>query len=117
MVERYATNGGLMFFQVDGQDSAVVILNTRLSCLIALNIRPMHRGHGLGAAILDMLMPNFIRSTEKAVPYFRKFDYVPIGELKPGYSLNTQILVREKLITLAGRIRRIFEIEDAMVQE
>lgn len=101
---RWAVQGGLAFATWEDTDAAVVILNPRNSTLMALNVPPAHRGHGLGRALLAYARPNFARVIEAKVPWFTACGYTPIGNLKQGRSLNTQIMVRAELIDLAGRV-------------
>jgi len=112
MVEHCARNGGLWFFRCGETDAAVALVNPRLSVLLTLNVLPEHRSHGLGAAIMRYLAPNWIRSTESAVPYFRRQGYQVIGRPKRGRTLRTILLVRADLLTLAGRVSRIFGEEE-----
>lgn len=106
-VAKAATNGGLFFAQHDGQDVAVAIINPRVSTLLVLNVHPAHRSHGLGAAFLGFVRPNFARVLESAVPWFERQGYTPIGAMKQGRTLKTQIMVRAELPALAGRVARL----------
>lgn len=111
MTMRCATNGGLLFIQYADSDIAVILMDTRSNCLLAMTVHPQHRRHGLASAIVRMLMPNFIRATSERVPYFQSLGYVAIGAPKRGKTLLTQIMVRESLMRLAGRMRKVLLLE------
>jgi hypothetical protein len=83
--------------------------------LLALNVIPSHRGHGLGAAIVRFLIPNFVRAIETKVKWFEKLGYKRIGKMKKGISLNTQVLARAALFDLAGNLQKAWGREDAPV--
>jgi len=104
---RAAQDGGLLFYQVDGKDVAVTVVNARNSTLLALNVNPVHREHGLGNAIVQYLRPNFVRAIDFRVDWFERRGYVSIGEPKVGRKFKTQIMVRGELRELAGRVRHI----------
>lgn len=106
-VVKAAGNGGLLFAQHHGRDVAVAVVNARRSVLLVLNVHPSHRSHGLGAAFLAFMRPNFARVVEDAVPWFERQGYVAIGEPKRGRTLRTQIMVRGELPGLAGRVSRL----------
>lgn len=108
-IGRNARNGGLLMFAYAGEDVGVAVLNARMNSLIVMNVRPSHRGHGLGSAILTYCCPTWVRALESAAPWFRARGYVDIGEPKQGRSLRTQIMVRGSLLTLAGRVSRLLE--------
>lgn len=108
-VERNAENGGLLFFQIEGEDAAVAVVNARKSILIVFNVLPKFRGSGLGKQIIEYLRPNFARVVESAVPFFIKCGYEPLGEMKMGQSLKTQIMVRSNLLGLSGRLRAVLD--------
>lgn len=101
-----ANNGGALFYELDGEAVAVSLINPHYGILLALNVRPEHRGHGLGEAILNFLVPNFARVVENKVPWFEKRGYRKIGSLKRGISLNTQLMARSALFDLAGNLRK-----------
>lgn len=107
VISFYARNGGSILFLHLGEPVAVAIVNTKHGVLLALNVLPDHRGHGLGAAIVDYLMPNFARVLDSKVPWFRRRGYTSVGEQKRGLRHRTQIMVRSGLIPLAGRLTRI----------
>lgn len=107
--ERNSQNGGALLYCVQGKAVAVSMINPHYGILLALNVHPDHRSHGLGAAIVSFLMPNFARVVEKRVEWFEKQGYVKIGKLKKGVSLNTQIMARAQLFKLAGRLRSMLE--------
>lgn len=107
MVERCAVNGGLIFLQIDDEDAAVVLINPRRNVLLVLNVIPKFRSLGVGKYLIDFLKPNFARVVESACSWFERNGYKKIGDLKPGRSLNTQVMVRENIIGLSGRIRRV----------
>jgi len=108
MYGRNCQNGGALFYDLDGKSIAVSLINPHFGILLVMNVRPEHRSHGLGNAILDFLMPNFIRAVEDKVDWFEKRGYRSIGDLKRGRSLNTQVLARSALFDLAGKISRVF---------
>ncbi len=108
-----AQQGGLIFATLEGVDVAVGLVKPAKSVFIALNVHPAHRSHGLGTAFLHYLRPNFARVIERNVPWFESRGYVPLGQMKQGKSLKTQIMVRGELIPLAGRLRAIFESGEA----
>lgn len=107
-VSRQAKQGGLLFAQVDGQDAAVAVINIHLGSLTVLCVIPDHRKRGLGSAFLKYLSPNFARVVESAVPWFEKNGYERVGKMKEGRTLKTQVMVRKELMTLAGRVKRVF---------
>lgn len=92
------------------KDVAVAIVNPALNSLLVLNVTPDHRSHGLGAAIVKFLQCNFVRAIESAVPWFERQGYTPRGSLKQGIRLKTQVMVKSSLLTLAGRVSRIFQV-------
>jgi hypothetical protein len=104
-----ANNGGVLVFNHNGKDVAVAILNTRINSLIVLNVIPEHRKHGLGAAIINYCKPTWIRALSSVAPYFEKLGYTPIGKVKQGRKLATQIMVRKGLIDLSGRLAGIIK--------
>lgn len=104
--QRYVTNGGGYWFRFRGETAAVGILNPRLSSLGALAVAREHRGHGLGKAIVEFLQPNFVRAVEDKVPFFEKLGFRPLGAMKPGIRLNVQVMCRESLFRLAGRLKK-----------
>ncbi len=99
-----AKNGGALFYELDGAAVAVSLINPHLGILLALNVRTEHRAHGLGAAIVNFLMPNFVRALESKVPWFEKLGYRSVGKLKRGVTLNTQVMARAALFDLAGKL-------------
>ena len=101
-----ANNGGALFFELDGEAVAVSLINPHHGILLALNVRPEHRSHGLGGAIVKFLVPNFVRAVESKIEWFEKLGYKRIGELKRGISLNTQLMARAALFQLAGNLRK-----------
>ncbi len=101
-----ATNGGALFYELDGEAVAVSLINPHYGILLALNVRPEHRGHGLGDAILKYLVPNFARVVENKIEWFEKRGYRRIGKLKCGISLKTQVMARSALFSLAGNLRK-----------
>jgi GNAT superfamily N-acetyltransferase len=105
VVRRNALDGGLLFAVVDGADAAVALVNTKNSTLLVLNVHPAHRGHGLGAAFLAYLRPNFARVIENRVEWFARLGYIAVGEPKQGRTFATQVMVRAELTELAGRVR------------
>jgi hypothetical protein len=102
-----ADNGGALIYEYENEPIAVSLINPKYGILLALNVTPEHRSHGLGRAILNFLVPNFARVIESKVPWFKSCGYIAVGNLKKGQSLNTQIMAREALFTLAGRLSRI----------
>jgi hypothetical protein len=109
LIERCATNGGLLFFRINSDDVGVAAVNVRRSVLLVMNILPAYRSMGLGMVMLDYIKPNFIRAVESAVPWFEQRGYKSIGAWKQGRKLRTRVLVRENIINLAGRLRRSLE--------
>lgn len=107
MFARYSDNGGALFYEFQSKILAVSLVNPHHGILIALNIHPEHRGHGLGSAIVKFLMPNFVRALESRIEFFKRFGYISVGELKHGQSLNTQVMARGNLFKLAGRLKRL----------
>lgn len=103
---RNANNGGALFYELDGAAVAVSLINPHYGILLALNVRPEHRGHGLGDAIVKFLVPNFVRAIESKVEWFERRGYKRIGKLKRGISLNTQLMARAALFSLAGNLRK-----------
>lgn len=104
--ERNAANGGALFYLFGGEIAAVSLINPHFGILLALNVRPSHRSHGLGGAVVRFLVPNFVRALESKVPWFEKRGYRCVGDLKKGQNLNTQVMVRSALFTLAGKITK-----------
>jgi protein gp37 len=102
-----ARNGGLLIFQHDGEDLAVALLNPRLNVLLVLNVLPSHRRHGLGQAVIEYCRPTWVRALEAAEPWFKARGFVPIGAKKQGRSLRTQVMVKQELLKLAGRVSRV----------
>jgi GNAT superfamily N-acetyltransferase len=107
-VRQAIKNGGALMFTFAGEDVAVALINPRVNVLTVLCVVPEHRGHGMGGACLAYVQANFARVVESAVEYFVRHGYVAIGKMKQGRRLRTQIMVRKDLISLAGRINRIF---------
>lgn len=107
-VRDQARQGGLLFAQVDGKDAAVALINIHLGSLTVLCVHPSQRKQGLGSAFLNYLSPNFARVVESAVPWFERNGYKSIGAMKQGRTLKTQIMVRNQLMNVAGRVRRVF---------
>lgn len=106
-VLRAARDGGLLFYTLGDQDVAVTVTNARNSTLLALNVDPAHREHGLGAAIVSYLRPNFVRAIDFRVDWFETQNYLSIGEPKVGRRFKTQVMVRAELRELAGRVRSV----------
>ena len=104
---RYADNGGALFFEFKNEVIAVSLINPSCGVLMALNVTPAHRSHGLGRAIVNYLVPNFARVIESRVGFFESLGYVKIGKPKPGQALKTNIMVRKALFGLAGRLQRL----------
>lgn len=106
-VLRAARDGGLLFYTLSGMDVAVTVTNARNSTLLAMNVHPNHREHGLGDAIVQYLRPNFVRAIDFRVAWFERRGYVSVGEPKEGRKFKTQVMVRSELRELAGRVRRV----------
>jgi len=104
---RNASNGGLFFFRVGGDDAAVALVNPRRNTLLVLNVLPQCRHSGLGAWIVRWLEVNWIRALEDTVSWFEKLGYRKVGRPKQGRRLRTQIMVREDLLTLSGRLQQL----------
>jgi len=73
-----------------------------------MNVHPDHRGHGLGGALVKFLMPNFARVVGSKVAWFCARGYRAIGDPKKGQSLSTQLMARDSLFALAGRLKGVF---------
>lgn len=101
-------NGGAIFYRLEGEVIAVSLINPHFGILLALNVHPAHRSHGLGAAVINFLVPNFARVVEHKVKWFEGRGYRRIGSLKKGISLNTQLMARAELFKLAGRLNRVW---------
>jgi GNAT superfamily N-acetyltransferase len=108
-MQRNAENGGALLYDLDGRSVAASLVNPHLGILLALNVRKEHRGHGLGASIVNFLMPNFVRAIESKVEWFEGIGYKCVGELKWGISLNTQVMARAALFDLAGKLRKAWQ--------
>jgi len=105
--ERNAVQGGALIYEFENEPAACSLIGIHFGSLVALNVSKKHRGHGLGQAIVNFLMPNFARVIEDRISFFEKCGYVKIGDLKNGITLKTQIMVRQNLIGLAGRLQRL----------
>lgn len=105
--DRCARDGGALFVVLDDIDVAVALINAKNSTLLALNIHPQHRSHGLGRALMSYLRPNFARVIDDKVDWFASVGYLAIGEMKQGRRRGTQIMVRAELRELTGRIRQV----------
>ncbi|GAG93987.1 unnamed protein product [marine sediment metagenome] len=101
-----ATNGGALFYKFQDKIIAVSLVNPRLGVLLALNVLKEHRSHGLGSAIVDFLMPNFVRVVEDKIYWFEKQGYLSVGKIKQGIKLKTQVMVRKKLLSLVGNLKK-----------
>lgn len=106
--QRNAENGGCLFYLLRDQPIAITIINPRKGILLAMNVHPDHRGHGLGGVILQFIIPNFVRALDSKVEWFEKRGYRRIGLPKKGITLKTQLLAREALFHLAGNLRAAF---------
>jgi len=82
-----------------------MVVNAKQNVLLVMNVLPTHRSHGLGAAMLEYCKPSWVRALESATSWFMRRGYTPIGALKQGRSLRTQLMVRSGLPTLAGRLK------------
>ena len=107
MVQKNARNGGLLFFVYRSKSVGVAVINAKKGVLLALNILPEHRSHGLGSAVINYLMPNFARVTEQASPWFESQGYKKVGKWMMGRKLMTCVMVRKRLFDLAGRLNGI----------
>jgi GNAT superfamily N-acetyltransferase len=108
MLSRCAEQGGLTFAVKDGRDIGVAMIGTRTSTLLVMCVHPEFRSLGVGGEFLSFLRPNFARVLESAVPWFTRQGYKAIGQMKQGRTLRTQVMVREELIGLGGRLRRVY---------
>jgi GNAT superfamily N-acetyltransferase len=106
--ERASNNGGALFYEFDGEIVAVTLINPHYGILLVMNVVPKHRGHGLGEAILNFLMPNFIRALDSKVEWFEKRGYKKIGKPKQGRRFQTQLMARQNLFNLAGRLNKVW---------
>lgn len=104
---RHADNGGALFFEFESDPIAVSLTNPHHGVLLALNVIPAHRSHGLGCSIINYLMPNFVRALESRIGLFEKMGYISVGKSKKGICLNTQLMARKALFGLAGRLQRL----------
>lgn len=102
-----AENGGGLLYRWNGSFVAVSLINPKYGVLLALNVHPAHRGHGLGAAVLDFLKPNFARVIDWKTDWFGKCGYQKIGKPKRGITHLTHIMVRRDLIGLVGKLENI----------
>lgn len=109
---RNANNGGALIYKLDGESVAVSLINPHFGILLALNVIPAHRSHGLGSSIMKFLIPNFARVIEIKVPWFESLGYRKIGNLKQGQTLRTQIMARAELFDLAGKLQRLRKNRD-----
>ncbi len=103
-----ANNGGALLWIFNLEIVAVSLINPNKGILLAMNVHPDHRSHGLGSAMLQFLKPNFVRAIEDRVPWFVARGYRAIGKLKQGRSLKTQVLARDALFGLAGKLQAAF---------
>lgn len=103
-----ARNGGAFAFSYGTEDVAVALLNPRLNVLLVINVLPTHRSHGLGSAVLTYLQCSFARVLESAIPFFERSGYTSVGELHQGNRLRTQVMIKQSLLALAGRVSRIY---------
>ena len=107
MIRSAARNGGMCFAMFSGQIVAVALVNPRCSQLNVLNVMPEHRGHGIGKAFVNYLACNFARVLDDKIPFFESCGYIKIGKMKQGRTLRTQIMARENLFQLAGRMNKL----------
>lgn len=96
-----------MVFEFAGQDVAVAVVNPRTNVFLVLSVRPDHRKHGLGSAIINYLQCNFARVIEAVVPFFERNGYRSVGQIKQGNRLKTQVMIKSSLASLAGRLARL----------
>lgn len=108
MSTHHARNGGLIIFTYQNKDVGVAMMNTRVNCLLVLNVIPEHRSHGLGTAIIRYTTPTWVRAIDSAKPYFEKLGFTSVGDQKQGRRFMTQIMVKSTLLSLGGRVTRIF---------
>ena len=95
-----------LFYELDGEAVAVSLINPHMGMLLARNVRPEHRGHGLGDAILEYLVLILGRVVESKIECYEKRGYRRIGKLKCGIRLKTQVMARSALFSLAGNLRK-----------
>lgn len=107
VLNRSAKNGGMFFFEVDGECVAVFLANAINSTGLALAVDPTHRAHGMFRTVMEYVRPNFVRVIDKFVPLFTRIDYRPLGEPKQGRKFKTQVMVRGELMELAGRVAQL----------
>ncbi len=103
-----AINGGALFYELDQKIIAVSLINPHYGILLALNVVPENRRQGIGEFIVRFLMPNFIRALSTRIEWFEKLGYRKIGSPKKGVLLETQIMAREALFHLAGKLNRVW---------
>ena len=108
MYSRCASNGGAFFYVFNDNNIAVSLINPHHGVFLALGVIREHQSHGLGKAITNFLAPNFVRVIGKNIPFFEALGYKSIGEPKQGIKLKTQLMVREKLLSLAGRLSSVW---------
>jgi len=104
-----SVNGGMFLFYYRRQPVAVALLNPSRSILLVLNVVPEHRSHGLGAAVIKYLKPNFCRVIESATMWFERQGYVKVGEKKQGRRFKTWVMVRSDLLSLQSNIQSVFQ--------
>lgn len=114
MVARNALNGGLWFATTGRSDAAVALVDPKYSTLLVLNVRPQLRGMRIGEYLVRYLVPNYVRALESAEGFFVRLGYVRVGEPMMGRRLTTVILVRDDLLRLAGRVRRVLGHENTI---
>jgi len=110
MYRRFSRNGGAIFLIYQEDVIAVALVNPRNSCLMVLNVNPNHRDHGLGSFMIGYLMCNFARVITSAVPFFEKNGYKKLGVPFQGRKLQTWVMVRESLIELSGKMKRVYAL-------
>lgn len=108
-----AKNGGCYFYCFSGERIAISISNPRRNQLLTLAVSRKYQGRGFGDKIVRFLNSSFVRATEQMGPWFEKRGYERIGEPIPGRNLKTIILVKVGLRQTAGRLRRIYESNNA----
>lgn len=99
---RWADNGGVIVWTMDGDDVAVSIVDTKRSVLMALSV--VRQGEGIGARIIDYIRPNWARVVSGKVSWFERRGYECVGRPTKGATLETQLMVRKGLRALGSRV-------------
>jgi len=107
--QKIARNGGAFVAMIDDTDAGCALVNVGQCSLQVLAVHRNYQKRGIGKAMVDFLMPNWVRSLESAIPFFESMGYEPVGEYYPGKKFRTRVMVRRDLLSLAGRLQASFE--------